>query len=80
MRIKTLTLGLGCLFLLLPIFGQEQEKEGKGILEEVILMRLPPKVETQLVTASLFDVKALAIGLTDFEPSRAAWAILGIFV
>jgi hypothetical protein len=74
MKTKILALGLTCLLILPFMYGQE-EQEIDGILEEVILMRLPPKIGVELVTSPVFDVEALAIGLANFEPSQAAWAI-----
>jgi len=74
MRIKILALGLVFLFFMPFIFAQDEQKD-EGILEELVLMRLPPKIETELITTPLYDVKALAIGLTYVEPSTSYWAI-----
>ncbi len=74
MRNKMLALGL-VILLFMPFMFAQDEQNDEGILEEVVLVRLPPKMEISYVKGPDHEVTALSIFFTDFDPTTSLWSI-----
>lgn len=74
MKTKILALGLVFLFFMPFMFAQDEQND-EGILEEVVLVRLPPKMEISYVEGPDNEVTALSIFFADFNPTTSFWAI-----
>ncbi len=74
MRNKMLALGL-VILLFMPFMFAQDEQNDEGILEECVLMKLPPKISINLMEGPDHDVVALSIFIADTDPSTSFWAI-----
>ncbi len=72
---KRLIVGVSLMLLVLPLISQEIAETEDLTIHEMVIGTVPV-VDTQWVPDDDFYVRALCVGLANFFPDQADWAIL----